>query len=233
MCTRIIRISLLACLLAAPAAHAQFAVIDVGSITQLIAQAKILQAQLTTVQSQLAQAQAAFASTTGGRGMEQLLAGAQRNYLPTDWASLQSAMQGPAGHGAFSAGIASSVNANSILSARQLAGLPVDVRQLIDTSRRLTALHQTVAREALSVTSGKFVALQQLINALPAATDQKGALDLQARISAENSMLQNEQTKLQTLYQIVQAEERANEAQLRERAIAGHGQFAGRFQPVP
>jgi type IV secretion system protein VirB5 len=142
-------------------------------------------------------------------------------------------MQGSAGYGALSGGIASSVSANSVLSTQQLAGLPPDVRQLIDTSRRLTALHQNVAREALSTTSGKFVALQQLINALPAAADQKAALDLQARVSAENSMLQNEQTKLQTLYQIVQAEERANEAQLRERAIAGHGQFASRFQPVP
>jgi hypothetical protein len=95
MFTRIIHVSLLACLLAAPAAHAQFAVIDVGSITQLIAQAKILQAQLSTVQSQLAQAQAAFVSTTGGRGMEQLLAGVQRNYLPADWASLQRRCKAP------------------------------------------------------------------------------------------------------------------------------------------
>jgi type IV secretion system protein VirB5 len=233
MFTRFVRPSMLACLLAAPAAHAQFAVIDAGSIDQLIAQARILQAQLTTARNQLAQVQSAFASTTGGRGMERLLGGIQRNYLPPDWGGLQSAMRGTGGYGSLSGGITSTVSANSVLSSQQLAGLPPDVRQLIETSRRLTALHQNLAREALSNSSGRFATLQQLIDALPTAADQKGALDLQARVSAENSMLQNEQTKLQNLYQIVQAEERANEEQLRERAIAAHGQFASRFQPVP
>ncbi len=36
------------CLLMAPTARAQFAVIDVGAITQLIAQVELLQDQLTT-----------------------------------------------------------------------------------------------------------------------------------------------------------------------------------------
>lgn len=233
MFTRLARSSMLACLLVGPAAHAQFAVIDAGSIDQLISQAKILQAQLTTAQNQFTQAQAAFASTTGGRGMERLLAGIQRNYLPTDWGSVRSAMQGNGSYGSLSGGIASTVSANSVLSSQRLSELPVDVRGLIETSRRLTALHQNLAREALSNSSDRFAALQQLINALPAAADEKGALDLQARVSAENSMLQNEQTKLQNLYQVVQAEERANEEQLRERAIAGHGRFASRFQPTP
>jgi type IV secretion system protein VirB5 len=233
MYTRIFRNSMLLCLFAAPAAHAQFAVIDVSSVTQLIAQAKILQAQLIAVENQLAQARSAFASTTGGRGMEQLLSGAQRNYLPADWPSLQSAMQGSGSYGALSGGVAATISANTVLSSQQLAGLPADVRQMIDTSRQLTALQQNIAREALSTTSARFASLQQLINALPAAADQKGVLDLQARISAENSMLQNEQTKLQTLYQVVQAEERANEQRLRERAFAGFGQFSSRFQPVP
>jgi type IV secretion system protein VirB5 len=228
-----VRFLSLACILAANSAHAQFAVIDASSITQLMAQARILQSQLMTAENLLAQARNAFASTTGNRGMERLLYGTQRNYLPTDWTSLQSAMQGGGTYGALSSTVAATLSADSILSTQQLAGLPGDVRQLLDSSRRLTALHQGLARVALANSSGRFSSLQQLINALPAAADQKGSLDLQARVAAENSMLQNEQTKLQTLYQLVQAEERANEQQLRERALAGHGQFATRFQPVP
>jgi len=46
-------------------------------------------------------------------------------------------------------------------------------------------------------------------------------------------MLQNEQSKLLTLFQLVQAEQHANLQQVRERAVAGHGQFATRFRPVP
>src|SRR3569833_3719974 len=88
---------LLACLtglLVTTKAHAQFAVIDIGAITQLITEVEILQDQLTTARAHLAQAQAEYESITGGRGMEQLLAGAPRNYLPTNWAQLLTAMEG-------------------------------------------------------------------------------------------------------------------------------------------
>jgi type IV secretion system protein VirB5 len=224
---------MLASALFAPSAFAQFAVIDEGSIMELITQARILQNQLTAAQGLLTQSRAAFTSTTGGRGMEQLLTGVQRNYLPGDWASLQSAMQGGGSYTALSNGVAAEVSANSVLSTQQLAVLPTALQQLINSSRRLIALHQIVAREALANSSARFASLQGLINALPSAADQKGALDLQARVSAENSMLANEQTKLQTLYQLIEAEERANDEQLRERALAGHGQFATRFQPTP
>ena len=59
------------------------------------------------------------------------------------------------------------------------------------------------------------------------------SLDLQARISAELGMLQNEQIKLQVLYQAMQAQESSLRQQASERAIAGQGNFATRFQPTP
>jgi type IV secretion system protein VirB5 len=226
---------ILGTMLVSPAAVAQFAVIDEGSLAELIAQAKILQGQLLAAQNLLSQSKSAYAATIGGRGMEQLLAGVQRNYLPTDWSSLQSAMRGGSkgGYASLSVGIAAAIAENSVLSPQQMASLSPNMQQSITASRQLTALQQVVARQALANSSGRFATLQQLINALPAASDQKAALDLQARISAENSMLQNEQTKLLTLSQIMLAEERANDTQSRERAIAARGQFATRFQPTP
>jgi type IV secretion system protein VirB5 len=223
-----------ACLLAAPGAQAQFAVIDVGAITQLITQVQILEDQLTTARAHLAQAQAEFTSITGGRGMEQLLRGTQRNYLPANWADLQGAMQSAGGlYGALSGGIAATVAGNAVLSPQALSLLPADVRGQIETSRRLTALQQNLTRQALANSSNRFAALQQLIDAIAGAQDQKAVLDLQARVNAESSMLQNEHSKLLTLFQLVQAEEHANRQQVSERAVVGHGQFATRFQPVP
>jgi type IV secretion system protein VirB5 len=233
MFNRMTKAWVLACLLAIPPAHAQFAVIDVGAITQLIAQAKTLESQLLVAQENLAGAQAEFASISGGRGMERLLSGAPRNYLPTDWASLQSAMQGGGAYGTLSAGVTASVSANSVLSPQQLAVLAADLQSQITTERRLAALRQNLAREALSTTSSRFTALQQFISTLPAAADQKAVLDLQTRVATESAMLQNEQTKLQTLNQVLLAEELAAQEQARERAIAGQGQFSSRFQPRP
>jgi len=87
-------------------ARAQFAVIDIGAITQLITEVEILEDQLTTARAHLAQAQAEYESITGGRGMEALLAGAPRNYLPTSWPQLQTAMQGG---GALGGGVAATL----------------------------------------------------------------------------------------------------------------------------
>lgn len=234
MHTRTLQMLAWGCLLAAPVARAQFAVIDIGAITQLIVQAQILESQLTTARDHLAQAQVEFASITGGRGMEGLLRGTQRNYLPGSWADLQGAMHSAGGaYGALSGGVAATVAANAVLTPQALALLPLDVREQIVTARLLAALQQNLTRQALLTTSNRFASLQQLIDAIPAAADQKAALDLQARVSSENSMLHNEQSKLMTLFQLVRAEEHANREQVQERVLVGHGQFATRFQPVP
>ena len=44
-------------------------------------------------------------------------------------------------------------------------------------------------------------------------------------------MLENEQAKLATLFQAAQAEQWAQAVELRERAIAGHGEFGARLRP--
>ena len=78
----------------APAANAQWAVVDVQAIAQLIQEVKTMQQQLQTAQAQLLQARQALQSMTGDRGMELLVAGTPRNYLPSNWTQLASASQG-------------------------------------------------------------------------------------------------------------------------------------------
>src|SRR4051812_23230348 len=73
-------------------AHAQFAVIDVGAIAQLIQQLKTMSDQLQTARSQLTEAQRTLDALRGGRGMEGLLAGTVRNYLPPTWQELERAV---------------------------------------------------------------------------------------------------------------------------------------------
>jgi len=85
------------------------------------------------------------------------------------------------------------------------------------------ALLQLFTRQALSNASGRFESLQELIDAIATADDQKAILDLQARIAAEQGMLQNEQTKLDVLYRTAQAEEWARTQRSREQAIADIG----------
>jgi len=206
--------AVLAILGVTPAAHAQWAVIDVGAIAQLIQEVQQMQQAVQTARNQLSQAQQTYQSMTGGRGMDLLLSGTVRNYLPGTWAQVSTALAGP---------IQATVNANAVLTAQQWAALSPAEQQQLTAARGNAALLQVAAQQAYATTSGRFASVQQLIGAIPTATDQKAILDLQARITAEQGMLQNDQTKLQVLFQPVQAQELARRQRTHEQAIADVG----------
>jgi type IV secretion system protein VirB5 len=225
--------SLILYVAALPGARAQWAVIDVGAIAQLIQEVQTLRQQLLTAQAQLNQAETALASTTGNRGMQLLLGGTNRNYLPTSAAQLTAALQGAGAYAGLASGVQTSMNSNAVMSPAQLAALPPPAQQQVVADRQAIALRQAVAGQALSNSSARFAALQSLIAAIPIARDQKGILDLQARINAELGMLQNEQTKVQVLAQATEAMSAVNAQREHEQVIVGQGQFSTRFQPAP
>jgi type IV secretion system protein VirB5 len=218
---------------AMPAARAQWAVIDAPAIVQLIQEVQTAAQQLATAQNQLLQARQALQTMTGDRGMQQLLSGTNRNYLPANWTEVTGALQGSSGYGALSADVQNIISANTVLSPQRLATLSLSAQQLIQAQRQWTAMQQALARQALANASNRFASIQTLIAAIPTASDQKGILDLQARISAELGMLQNEQTKVQVLNQSVLAQAASLSLQANEQVLNNHGRFETRFQPVP
>lgn len=221
---RAVLLGALAVFILAPAARAQMAVIDVSSILQLVQQVRLMEQELQTAQNDLNQARQAYQSMTGSRGMQNLLSGTVRNYLPANWTQVQAAMNGAGGaYSALAAGIQTSVTANAVLSPAAVAALSPTERSLLQSQRQNTALLQAVSQQALSTTSSRFASIQQLINTIGSATDPKAVLDLQARIGAEQVMLQTDQSKLQALYQAAQAEEAAQRQRAREQAIVDSG----------
>lgn len=230
---RVLTACLIACAAEVPAAHAQWAVVDAPAIVQLIQEVQTTAQQLATARQQLLQAQQALQTTTGDRGMEQLLGGTVRNYLPSDWPQVTGTVQGANGFSALSADMQGVIAANSVLSTQRLATLSPSAQQLILSERQWGAMRQALAHQALANASSRFAALQGLIAAISTAADQKAILDLQARINAELGMLQNEHTKVQILDQAAQAQESSLRQQTREQVISNHGRFDARFQPVP
>jgi type IV secretion system protein VirB5 len=214
-------------------ARAQWAVVDAPAIVQLIQEVKEMEQEVQTAESQLTQAKQALQTMTGGRGMQLLLSGVVRNYLPSNWSQLMSVVNGGGGSAGLSSTVRSAIGSNAILSPQQLSTLSPSVQQQIVAVRQSNALQQALAQTALTNASGRFASVQTLISAIPSAKDQKGILDLQARISAELGMLQNEQTKLQVLHQSMEAQNAVLQQQDRERILAAQGTFASRFQPTP
>lgn len=204
------------------AARAQIPVTDVGAIVQLLTEVNTLEQQLNTARQNLAQAQEQYQSMTGARGMQLLLAGTVRNYLPSTAAQLQAARQGGGGY-ALGADVRGAVAGNAILSAQQVAALSPAEQDAVLAGRRDAAMLQAIAQEALVQTSNRFSAIQLLIDAIAQTTDQKGILELAARIGAEEGMLQNEQTKLNVLGQAAQGLEWVRRQRARELAVTEIG----------
>jgi type IV secretion system protein VirB5 len=205
-------------------AHAQFAVIDVASLTQLIQEYETLQQQVATARSQLTQAQNEYAAITGNRGMQLLLSGTNRNYLPANWRELSQVMGGSsASYPALAGEVSALVAANAVLTPAQVASLSPTQQGELTAARQSPAMLQATARTALANSSDRFSSLEQLIRAIGGARDQKASLDLNARIAAEEVMLHNEQTKLQVLSQVAESQEWARAERVREQAIVDQG----------
>ena len=204
--------------------RAQFAVIDVGAIVQLVQQVATLERQLQTAEATLTNAQQQFQAITGNRGMQSLLSTTNRNYLPSNWSQLSAAVGQTGGaYQALSAAVQGLMVANAVLTPQQVASLSPAEQAQLQAARQSAALLQSTSRQSLANTSTQFASLQQLISAIPSATDQKGALDLQARIQAEQAMLQNESTKITVLHQTIEAQEWARKQSAREQVVAGFG----------
>ncbi|MDE2293925.1 MAG: type IV secretion system family protein [Gammaproteobacteria bacterium] len=216
------------------AARAQWAVIDVQAVAHLAQEVQMLQQALATAQAQLQQDRLAFQSITGPRGMARLLAGTQRNYLPPDWRSIAGLAAGAGGtYAGLAAAVQQQIRANAVMPASLLAALTPSERARIGAARARVATAQVLFRAALANSSARFAALQSLIAAIPTANDQKAILDLEARIGAEQTMLQDERAKLDSLAGAMQAETAQARQQIREARVTDQGRFDTRFRPVP
>lgn len=224
-------------------AKAGIPVIDVTAVANLIQQVMYWQQQISGMQKQYDQLKESkdqltqtHNAMTGSRGMEQVLPTSElaRNYLPPSYGELMNTLNGSsAGYAGLANQVQSIMRANSILSGTQMEALSPELRQIVEQGRQSAALLNGMTQSAYQNTSQRFSALQLLISRIASAQDPKAIQDLQARIQAEQNMLTNEQTKLQSLYQIARAEEAAQQQRTREQVISGHGGFNTRFVPSP
>ena len=207
-------------------ARAGIPVIDVTAVANLIQQITYWQQQIAGMANQLNQLQQTYTSMTGGRGMEGLLhmSNLQRNYLPQDYTELMNVVNGSSTtYAGLSSQVQSAISANAVLSNAQVSGMTPEMRQIVENGRKSAAMIGALSKSAYQNTSQRFAALQTLINTIGAAGDAKAIQDLQGRVTAEQTMLTNEQTKLQMLYQVAQADQWANQQKIRERAAADVG----------
>jgi type IV secretion system protein VirB5 len=218
----IVLMVIVGCLGFSQRASAQWAVVDVGAIAQLLQEVQQMEQMIQTAQNQLNQARQEYQSITGSRGMQNLLPGINWNYLPSNFTQISTALSGT---------INRQISTNAVLTPGQVAALSPAEQQQLNAARSNAALLQTSSQQAYATASARFASLQSLISAIGGASDQKAALDLQARVQAEQGLLQNDATKLQLLYQAAQAEEWARRQRASEQVVTSVGSLRA-LQPL-
>jgi len=189
-------------------------------ISHAVTQIKALNDQLMNMQDQLK-------AVTGSRGLGSFgVNGTVRNYLPDDFANIASSSS------SLSNEIKSLTNSNSVLTEEELARMPPAQRDLLMKLRNQVATQQATSQSAYRNASQSVTRLQALMDAINSTNDQKSISELQARIQAEQTMLQNDQIKLQQAAQAMQASQHLITQQKQELAQRFLGQRKKTWAPL-
>ena len=209
----------LAAMTAVPA-QAQTLVHDPRSLAQMVQDAKTAIEQLDSLKAQVQQGQELFASLNELSNVnaiaERLGLPEIRNPLP-DMATLRSAADGDlSAHGEL-AQRADAIRRQTRVYTPDAPSAAADAleRAGARTARDL-AIGETVDRAATDRLEG----LETLRRALDTAPNARAVMDLNARLAAEQALIQNEQVRLQGLALTQAAEARLEEQRARERIAA-------------
>jgi type IV secretion system protein VirB5 len=205
-----------ALLTVATPATAQLVVHDPTSYASLIKQAQTALDQLNELKTQVTDGKRLFASLNDASSAGQLAQGLAnpqlRAFVPKIDGYVAAANGDLAALGRIG-GQAATIRQGARLYTD---ALNPDLEQAGDRAARDVAL----GREAARVGGERLAGLQQLSEALDTAPNARAVLDLQARLSAEQAMIANDQMQLQGLAMAQAAEDRLQAQRDRERAMA-------------
>lgn len=218
-------IALVFSLFGASQAEAGIPVIDVANLAQSIQQVVSWGQQYTQMAQQYSQlvqqynqAVTTYNSMNGVRGMASLVNNPTvRHYLPDQWGQAMNLANNPGGYTSLQSSM------NSIRSASQLVGIgqtgldpnSAAGRAFIGSQNQV-ALNRAMNEAAYQAGSDRIASIQILIDRVDGVPDAKDVQDLQARIQAEQVMVQNENAKLAALQHLQQAQRDLQAQQARE-----------------
>lgn len=179
-------------------------VIDVSNLAQSIQQVMHMLEQIEQLKSQLDVAENQLDRISGSRGMGNIL------------------------HSTYD--LVVSVNQDEILEdvglkSAEENGLKGKEAELYDEANANVALQLGHAQKSLEQATDRFSELSKLVAKVNNCPDQKDILDLQARIQAEQVLLQNEMVKLTMMQAQAQAREAARKQRVRQMAIEATGEY--------
>lgn len=189
--------------LSQPAMAGGIPVIDVSSLTQQILQVQHMLTQIEQLKSQLETANKELDSMSGVRGLGNVIDSAYDTAV--------------------------NVDPNQVLSDAGIRranehGLTGDVADLYDSGNQDTATWLGQSQKSLEQAQERFSELTGLVAEVNNSPDQKDILDLQARIGAEQVMLQNEMAKLSMFRSQAEANQALHAQRVQQMRVASSGE---------
>lgn len=186
-------------------------VFDAASVAQALMSVQELKAQLDQ-QKQL------FKSLNGSRGMGDLLNNpALRDYLPDNFKNVYDNVNG-SDFGSLTGPAADIRKASQIFDCAKLVSS--SSKQLCNRGAGSAASQKSFALQAYEQSSKRVDQIEALMKQINNTTDAKSIAELNARLQAENAMIQNEQIKLQMFSELQRAEENIFKQQMREKSMS-------------
>ena len=210
----------------APAVQAQQIVHDPRALAQMVEEARTTLEQLRALQTQIEQGQQLFDSLNDLSGVN-ALAGELglpqvRNPLP-DIRALRAAADGDLSALGDLADRADAIRRDTRLYTPP-AGDPGSAeayyRDSLERAGARTARDLAIGEAVGGAADRRLQGLETLRSALDTAPNARAVMDLEARLAAEQALIQNEQVRLQGLALTQAAEARLEEQRARERAEA-------------
>ncbi len=195
--------------------HAQgIPVIDIANLIQAITQ--VLN-DITKIANQVEQIEALqnqLASINGMRNLGSVYdSAALKNYVPANAYNLVNAVD-LSGYGGLTATSKTLRDAQMLYNCLDRAG---SARTECQASLAQPYQQKGLLQDAMKAASGRLDQIKSLMTQINGTSDQKAVLEIQARIGAENAMLQHEMSQVQMLTGMADSEERIARSRDRER----------------
>lgn len=198
---------------------AQIPVTDSASIAQqvtnqveTVAKWKMQYDQMIT---QIGQLKQQYASVTGSRNLGQILNNAElRDYLPEDWQAVYDSVKHNGYAGLSGTGLMV-YDQNKVYDACQHQTI-TQQRIACETQAVKGAQDKGFALDAYDKAKSRIDQIDQLMAKIDQTPDPKAIAELQGRLTAEQALIQNEQTKLQMYQMVANAEDRVQQQRQKE-----------------
>jgi type IV secretion system protein VirB5 len=198
-----------------PASQAQgIPVIDIANLIQTITQVLNDVTKIANQVEQIEALQSQLASINGMRNLGNVFdSSALKNYVPANAYNLVNAVDS-SGYGGLTATSKTLRDAQMLYNCLNRAG---SARTECQASLAQPYQQKGLLQDAMKAASGRLDQIKSLMTQINGTSDQKAVLEIQARIGAENAMLQHEMSQVQMLTGMADSEERIARSRDRER----------------